>query len=112
MLWHSRFGLKTLYNGPYAIPESILTMIIVFSLCMMIDFVRQGLFTITIDRRRGYRFNQLYTHITSNHWIQQLNQHLAEKPIPHQTLITGKDLLDQADEPIPPTISDISPSKE
>lgn len=111
VLWHSRFGLKTLYNEPYAVPESILTIIIVFLFCMMVDFVRQGLFTITIDRRRGYRFNQLYTYITSKHWIQQLNQHLAEKPLPHQTLITGKDLLDQADEPIPPTINDIPSSK-
>lgn len=102
-LWQSKYGLASMFTSPRAIPVYFAMIMLVFITCMLIDFIRQGLFNLTVNRHEGRWFDAFYHFIASRRWAQRLNKAVLEMPIPHETLVSGKDLLDQADNPIPPT---------
>lgn len=58
------FSLKDLYQQPLAIPQIFGILLAIYAACTLIDFVRQALFTITIDRRCGYWFELLWNKAT------------------------------------------------
>ncbi|ANU43110.2 acyltransferase family protein [Bifidobacterium animalis] len=103
MLNGSSINLNAIYNNPQVILTFFIIIFTVFFSCMLMDLLRQCLFKITVDRHEGQVFERLYDSIAIRKWAQQLNSAIMKKSIPHESLISGKDLLEQADNPIPPT---------
>ena len=107
-LWNSRFGLAAVYGAHDAILISLASIFVVCITCMIVDFMRQFLFTMTVDRHPGAWFDKLSEFVVTRHSLQQIAQSIAEKPTPHEHLFESYQLDDQADEPIPRTESNTS----
>ena len=60
LLWKRLFNLGNLYQRPFAILQILGILLAIYMVCTLLDFVRQVLFTITIDRRRGRWFELLW----------------------------------------------------
>lgn len=63
LLWTRLFNLKMLYQRPLAILEILGILVIIYMVCTLLDFIRQALFTLTIDRNRGAWFTLLWNKI-------------------------------------------------
>ena len=61
LLWTRLFSLQNLYQQPFAILKILGILLVVYFICTLLDFVRQALFTITIDRHRGHWFELLWS---------------------------------------------------
>ncbi|WP_270200302.1 hypothetical protein [Bifidobacterium pseudocatenulatum] len=53
LLWKHLFVLKDLYQPPFAILWILGILLAIYIACILIDFVRQGLFAVTVNRNRG-----------------------------------------------------------
>lgn len=60
LLWTRLFNLQDLYQQPFAIPQILGILLAIYAACTLIDFIRQALFAVTIDRRRGHWFELLW----------------------------------------------------
>lgn len=60
LLWGRFFNLKNFCQQPQAILQILGILIIIYVVCTVLDFIRQGLFAITVDRRRGQWFDLLW----------------------------------------------------
>ncbi len=60
LLWTRLFNLQDLYQQPFAIPQILGILLAIYAACTLIDFIRQTLFAVTIDRRRGHWFELLW----------------------------------------------------
>lgn len=60
LLWTRLFNLQNLYQQPFSILKILGILLAIYATCTLLDFVRQTLFTITIDRHRGNWFNLLW----------------------------------------------------
>lgn len=56
LLWKHLFVLKDLCQQPLAILWILGILLAIYIACILIDFVRQGLFVVTVDRNRGHWF--------------------------------------------------------
>ena len=63
LLWVRLFNLKNLYQETFAIPQIFGILLAIYTSCTLLDFVRQALFTVTIDRHRGYCFELTWNKI-------------------------------------------------
>lgn len=61
LLWTRLFNLQNLYQQPFAILKILGILLVVYFICTLLDFVRQALFAITIDRHRGHWFELLWS---------------------------------------------------
>lgn len=64
LLWARLFNLKNLYQQPLAILQIFGILLAIYAACTLLDFVRQALFAITIDRRRGHWFELLWDRVS------------------------------------------------
>lgn len=102
-LWRdSQFSLGRFYDSPYLFALLPAVIISVFVVAMLIDYIRQGIFAYTINRKESQWFYGLYDYIATRRWAIRLNQTVMAKPLPHETLISSSTISDQADNPIPP----------
>lgn len=53
LLWKHLFVLKDLYQPPFAILWILGILLAIYIACILIDFVRQGLFAVTVNRNCG-----------------------------------------------------------
>ena len=53
LLWKHLFVLEDLYQQHFAILQILGILLIIYLVCTLIDFVRQGLFAVTVNRNRG-----------------------------------------------------------
>lgn len=60
LLWTRLFNLQDLYQQPFAILQILGILLAIYAVCTLIDFIRQALFAVTIDRRRGHWFELLW----------------------------------------------------
>lgn len=60
LLWVRLFNLENLYQQPLAILQMLGILLAIYAACTLLDFIRQALFTVTIDRRRGHWFDLLW----------------------------------------------------
>lgn len=60
LLWVRLFNLKNLYQQPFAILQILGILLAIYVVCTLLDFIRQALFAVTIDRRRGRWFELLW----------------------------------------------------
>lgn len=86
-LWNSRFGLAAVYGAHKAILISLASIFVVCITCMIVDFMRQFLFTMTVDRHPGAWFDKLSEFVVTRHSLQQIAQSIAEKPTPMSTYL-------------------------
>ena len=54
LLWVRLFNLQNLYQQPLTILQILGILLAIYTTCTLIDFIRQALFAVTIDRRRGH----------------------------------------------------------
>ena len=102
-LWNSQYGISEVYNKPLAILVAMGFVLSVFISCIFLDIVRQGLFKITVEKNKGMYFNKLSLHISKYKFISRLRDYLSEESTSDTPKINGDVLMDQADQPIPPT---------
>lgn len=60
LLWTRLFNLQDLVALRHAIPRILLILLAIYVICTLLDFVRQALFALTIDRHQGRWFNHLW----------------------------------------------------
>ena len=65
LLWIKLFNLQNLYQQPFAILRSLGILLAIYAACTLLDFIRQALFAITIDRCRGRWFELLWNKASS-----------------------------------------------
>ena len=65
--------LKDLCQQPLAILWILGILLAIYIACILIDFVRQGLFVVTVDRNRGHWFELVWNGIESK------SKHLQEE---------------------------------
>ena len=59
LLWARLLNLQNLYQQPLAILRILGILLAIYAACTLLDFIRQALFAVTIDRRRGHWFDLL-----------------------------------------------------
>ena len=64
LLWARLFNLKNLYQQPLAILQIFGILLAIYAICTLLDFIRQALFAVTIDRRRGHWFELLWDRVS------------------------------------------------
>ena len=77
LLWVKLFNLQNLYQQPFAILRILGILLAIYAACTLLDFVRQGLFAITIDKHRGHWFELLWNKASSrmhNHSLSTDNR--------------------------------------
>lgn len=60
LLWVRLFNLKDLYGQPFSILRIYGILLAIYAVCTLLDFVRQALFAVTVDRNRGHWFELLW----------------------------------------------------
>lgn len=60
LLWKHLFVLEDLYQQPFAILQILGILLTIYFACTLIDFMRQGLFTVTVNRNRGRWFELVW----------------------------------------------------
>lgn len=60
LLWKHLFVLENLYQQPFAILQILGILLTIYFACTLIDFMRQGLFAVTVNRNRGRRFELVW----------------------------------------------------
>lgn len=65
LLWVRLFNLQGLLQQPLAILRILGLLLAIYAVCTLIDFIRQALFAVTIDRRRGHWFELLWGAVSS-----------------------------------------------
>ena len=60
LLWTRLFNLQDLYQQPLAILQILGILLAIYAICTLLDFIRQALSAVTIDRRRGHWFDLLW----------------------------------------------------
>lgn len=65
LLWTRLFNLQDLYHSPLAILQILGILLAIYATCTLLDFIRQALFTVTIDRRRGRWFDLLWDKVSN-----------------------------------------------
>lgn len=73
LLWVRLFNLQNLYQQPLAILQILGILLAIYAACTLIDFIRQALFAVTIDRHRGRWFELLWN--KSSKQIKTLQEH-------------------------------------
>lgn len=64
LLWVRLFNLQNLYQQPWAILRILGILLAIYAACTLLDFIRQALFAVTIDRRRGHWFELLWDRVS------------------------------------------------
>lgn len=64
LLWARLFNLKNLYQQPLAILQIFGILLAIYAACTLLDFIRQALFAVTVDRRRGHWFELLWDRVS------------------------------------------------
>lgn len=64
LLWTRLFNLQNLYQQPLAILRILGILLTIYAVCTLLDFIRQALFAVTIDRRRGHWFDLLWDKVS------------------------------------------------
>lgn len=65
LLWKRWFNLEFFYHRPFAILQILGILLAIYIACTLLDFIRQGLFAITIDKHQGRWFNRLWTVVST-----------------------------------------------
>ena len=65
LLWVQLFNLKNLYQQPLAILQILGILLAIYVACTLLDFIRQALFAVTIDRHRGRWFELLWDKVSN-----------------------------------------------
>ena len=65
LLWVRLFNLQDLYQQPLAILRILGNLLAIYAACTLLDFIRQALFAVTIDRRRGHWFELLWSTVAN-----------------------------------------------
>lgn len=65
LLWARLFNLQYLYQQPLAILQILGILLAIYAVCTLLDFIRQALFAVTIDRRRGHWFDLLGSKVSN-----------------------------------------------
>ena len=73
LLWDRLFNLQNLYQQPLAILQILGILLAIYVACTLLDFIRQALFAVTIDRHRGRWFELLWN--KSSKQIKTLQEH-------------------------------------
>ncbi len=60
LLWTRLFNLQDLSQQPLAILQILGILLAIYAICTLLDFIRQALSAVTIDRRRGHWFDLLW----------------------------------------------------
>lgn len=77
LLWVRLFNLQDLLQQPLAILRILGILLAIYAVCTLLDFIRQALFAVTIDRRRGHWFDLLWDKVSA-WWRSQLNPPLDD----------------------------------
>lgn len=64
LLWVRMFNLEDLHQQPWAILLILGILLAIYAICTLLDFIRQALFAVTIDRRRGHWFELLWDRVS------------------------------------------------
>ena len=64
LLWVRLFNLQNLYQQPWAILLILGILLAIYAICTLLDFIRQALFAVTIDKRRGRWFELLWDRVS------------------------------------------------
>lgn len=81
LLWWTWFNLKDIYGKPFMLLHVIGILLGVYVACTLCDFVRRGLFAITVDRHPGRWFNALWDTVAHWHWVQSLPKLMLEPSV-------------------------------
>ena len=73
LLWVRLFNLQNLYQQPLAILRILGILLTIYVACTLLDFIRQALFTVTVDRHRGHWFELLWSKIHQSAGIQKFD---------------------------------------
>lgn len=79
-LWINIFDLKTIYYKPFMPLYVIGILLAVYAGCTLCDFVRRGLFAITVDRHPGRWFDALWNKVAHWSWVQSLPKLMNDYP--------------------------------
>ncbi|WP_193316212.1 acyltransferase family protein [Bifidobacterium cebidarum] len=60
LLWKQTFNMKDIYHDPWLTAYALGIAALTTATCIAIDYIRRGIFTISIDRNPGKWFNQLW----------------------------------------------------
>ncbi len=79
-LWSNVFNLKYIYSKPFMPLYAIGILLAVYAACTLCDFVRRGLFAITVDRHPGRWFDVLWNKVARWSWVQSLPKLMNDYP--------------------------------
>lgn len=72
LLWSTWFNLKDIYGKPFMLLHVIGALLGVYAACTLCDFIRRGLFAITVDRHPERWFDALWDTVARWQWVQSL----------------------------------------
>lgn len=81
-LWSYIFNLKYIYYRPFMPLYAIGILLGVYIGCILCDFVRRGIFAITVDRHPGHWFEALWNTVAQWSWVQSLPKLMADFSTP------------------------------
>ncbi|PAU68985.1 acyltransferase family protein [Bifidobacterium criceti] len=79
-LWINVFDLKTIYYKPFMPLYVIGILLAVYAGCTLCDFIRRGLFALTVDRHPGRWFDALWNKVAHWSWVQSLPKLMNDYP--------------------------------
>ena len=82
LLWHRLFNLKNLLQMPLPFLTILMVLIAVYTLCTVLDFIRQFIFSMTFDRHRGKWFDSLWDNARSSILIQKCVNGIKSQLVP------------------------------
>ncbi|RYQ31443.1 proline symporter, partial [Bifidobacterium pseudolongum subsp. globosum] len=78
LLWITLFNLKDIYGKPFALLRIVVTLLGIYVACTLCDFIRRGLFALTVDRHPGRWFEALWNTVARWPWVQSLPKLMAD----------------------------------
>lgn len=82
LLWITLFNLKDIYGKPFALLRIVVTLLGVYVACTLCDFIRRGLFALTVDRHPGRWFEALWNTVARWSWVQSLPKLMSDFSTP------------------------------
>ncbi|PKV04064.1 symporter [Bifidobacterium pseudolongum subsp. globosum] len=82
LLWITLFNLKDIYGKPFALLRIVVILLGVYVACTLCDFIRRGLFALTVDRHPGRWFEVLWNKAAHWSWVQSLPKLMTNSSTP------------------------------
>lgn len=74
LLWNNYFNINKIYHHHYAIIYIIGSIILIYSICTLADFIRQAIFAFTVDRSPARWYYLLWNRFTKMNLVNKVHK--------------------------------------